>query len=296
MTDSSDSFHINSRSSIPSALKWWEVFLRDQNRSDFTIKAFIGDIRLLQKFLAPDIEIGQVSTHDLNRFVEWLKNGRGKGVPCSPKSLSRRITSLKSFFRWLFSKGRIAADPAEILLQQSVVSPLPEVLDEREIEIALQAAQTFANDPRPYVLFKLLLETGIKKSECLNLKKSHLFLGEGENYIFVRYSDQKDRNKERKISVSRDWIAVYEKYLVVYQPEEQVFPWSPRRLEYILEDISKAANLVKHISFSMCRWNCALKDFHSGIDMEAIREKLGISKIQWREISGKIKRLAKLPA
>jgi len=296
MTDASDSIHINSQSSIPTALKWWEVYLRDQNRSDFTIKAFLGDIRLLQKFLPPDIEVGQVSTHDLNRFVEWMKNGRGRGIPCSPKSLSRRITSLKSFFRWLFSNGRIPVDPAEILLQQSVVSPIPEVLDDQEIELALQAAQASSDDPRPYVLFKLLLETGIKKSECLNLRKSHLFFGEDENYIFIRYADQKDRNKERKISISDEWIAAYENYLSVYQPEDQVFPWSPRRLEYILEDISKAANLTKHISFSMCRWNCALKDFQAGNDIDAIREKLGISKIQWREISGKIKRLAKLPA
>lgn len=295
MTEASDSFHLNTQSSIPSAIKWWEVYLRDQNRSDFTIKAFLGDIRLLQKFLSPDIEIGQVSTHDLNRFVEWLKNGRGRNIPCSPKSLSRRITSLKSFFRWLFNNGRIPLDPAESLLQQSVVSPLPEVLDNQEIELALRAAQSFQNDPRPFVLLKLLLETGIKKSECLNLKKSHIFLGEDENYIFVRYADQKDRNKERKISISEEWITSYDKYLSVYQPEDQVFPWSPRRLEYILEDISKAANLTKHISFSMCRWNCALLDFNSGKEMDSIREKLGISKIQWREISSKIKRLAKLP-
>jgi integrase/recombinase XerD len=287
-------FHLDQHSSIPSALKIWEIFLQDQNRSDFTIKAFLGDIRLLQKFLPPDAEIGQVTTNDLTRFVEWMKNGRGQGIPCSPKSLSRRITSVKSFFRWLSSNGRIYSDPADSLLQQSVVSPLPEVLTSREIEIALETAKGFPEDTRPFVLFKLLLETGIKKSECLNLKKSHLFLGEGENYLFVRYSDQKDRNKERKILVSNDWIAAYQDYLNQYQPEEEIFPWSPRRLEYILEDISKAANLDKHISFSMCRWNSALIDLKRGLDKDAIRMKLGVSKIQWREINNKLTRLSQM--
>lgn len=292
MPESSAVFHIDQHSSVSSALKFWEVYLRDQNRSDFTIKAFMGDIRLLQKFLPPDVEIGQVTTNDLTRFVEWMKNGRGKGIPCSPKSLSRRITSVKSFFRWLSSNGRIISDPADSLLQQSVISPLPEVLNPAEIEVALETAKGFADDSRPFTLFKLLLETGIKKSECLNLKKSHLILGEGENYLFVRYSDQKDRNKERKIPISDEWVTAYQDYLNQYQPVDEVFPWSPRRLEYILEDISKAANLSKHISFSMCRWNSALIDLNRGMDKDAIRQKLGISKIQWREINNKLSQLS----
>lgn len=294
MAETAPVFHIDQHSSLSSALKLWKVYLRDQNRSDFTIKAFQGDIRLLQKFLPPDVEIGQITLNDLNRFLEWLKNGRGQGIPCSPKSLSRRITSVKSFFRWLSSNGRIYSDPADTLLQQSVVSPLPEVLNNHEIKIALETALSFPDDSRPFVLFKLLLETGIKKSECLNLKKSHLFLGEEENYIFVRYADQKDRNKERKIPVSVEWVTAYQEYLNEYQPEEEIFPWSPRRLEYILEDISKAANLSKHISFSMCRWNSALIDLQRGMEKGAIRQKLGVSKIQWREISNKLSRLSQM--
>ncbi len=293
MPQSFETFHLDPHASIPSALKLWEVYLKDQNRSDFTIKAFRGDIRLLQKFLAPDTEIGQITTNDLNRFIEWLKNGRGKGIPCSPKSLSRRITSVKSFFRWLSSNGRIMNDPADSLLQQTVISPLPEILFPQEIESALKAAQNFPNDSRPYVLFKLLLETGIKKSECLNLKKSHIFLDDGDSHIFVRYADQKDRNKERKLPVSDTWVSAYQNYLAEYQPDEEVFPWSPRRLEYILEDISKAANLEKHISFSMCRWNSVLMDYQSGMEADTIRQKLGVSKIQWRELKSKLKRLAK---
>ena len=76
---------------------------------------------------------------------------------------------------------------------------------------------------------KLLLETGIKKSECLNLKPAHIFEENGEHYVFVRYPDQKDRNKERKIPVSREWMDSYQAYNNQYQPEDTVFPWSPRR-------------------------------------------------------------------
>jgi integrase/recombinase XerD len=63
-------------------------------------------------------------------------------------------------------------------------------------------------------------------------------------------------------------------------------------LEYLLEDIGKDAGLDKHLSFDMCRWTCALNDWRSGTDKETIRQKMGISKIQWREISMKLRQLA----
>ena len=76
------------------------------------------------------------------------------------------------------------------------------------------------------------------------------------------------------------------------QPEEKLFPWSPRRLEYLLEDIGNEAGLNKHLSFDMCRWTCALTDYHAGIEPDQIRQKLGVSKIQWRELFIKLKKLA----
>jgi len=290
------SAHINRSTSLPSSIQAWKIYLMDQDKSEYTVKAFMGDMSLLTRFFPPDITIGEITTNDLNRFIEWLENGRGKGIPCSAKSLARRITSIKSFFRWLSENGRISADPAESIVQRSVISPLPEVLNSEERKKVLETAQGMSEglnpDVRPYVLLKLLLETGIKKSECLNIKLPHFILGNGEKYLFVRYPDQKDRNKERKIPVSDVWAIKYQEYLEQYGPKDWVFPWSPRRLEYILEDICKAAGIEKHLSFSMCRWNSALDDWMEGINRDKIRQKLGVSKIQWREISMKLKKLA----
>jgi integrase/recombinase XerD len=60
----------------------------------------------------------------------------------------------------------------------------------------------------------------------------------------------------------------------------------------MLEDIGNAAQLDKHLSFNMCRWTSALMDYRAGMDKNKIRQKLGISKIQWREIRNKLERLA----
>jgi len=289
------SAHITENTLLQPAVQAWKFFLRDQGRSHHTLKAFSADLLLLEEFLPTDKQIGQISTKDLEDFLTWMEKERG--VPCSPKTLSRRITSLKSFFRWLTQNAVLAVDPAEKLVQKTVVSPLPTVLTAEEVETALMAADSLRSsanpDPRPYTLMLLVLETALKKSEVLNLKSNHLELDNpDEAFIYVRYPNQRYRFKERKVEVSPKWVEAYQQYAKKYQIKEQVFPWSQRRLEYLLEDITNTAQMEKHISFDMLRWTSALSDLVTGVEHDKIRQKLGISKIQWREVKSKLRSLA----
>lgn len=287
--------HITPQNTLLPVLGAWEIYLHDQGSSPYTIKSFLGDLRLFAGYLAPDRSLASITTRDLNAFLQWLQAGRG--VPCSPKSLSRRITSLKAFFRWLHKGGVLLVDPAEKVLQQSVISPLPEVLTDAEQKKVLKVAGAYRHakkaDARPYTLLSLLLATGIKKGETLAVHINHIDLEAPDGPIlFVRYASPQNRYKERKIKLPEDWVPAYKEYLAQYQPREEVFPWSPRRLEYLLEDIGRDAGLTKHLSFDMCRWTCALDDWRAGVERDLIRQKLGISKIQWREISLKLRQLA----
>lgn len=291
----SSSFHITPETSLLDALEGWKLFLRDKGRSEHTIKAFSGDLQLFISHIPDGRTVSTVTTKEINDFLHWLQHDRG--VPCSPKSLSRRITSIKSYFRWLNRGGVVISDPAERVLQQSAISRFPEVLTPEETAMAVDAAARWQTggkpDARPYTLLSLLLATGIKKGECLALKINHIDLESPEGpQIFVRYANTMNRYKERKIPVPGEWVAIYKEYLAQYKPVDEIFPWSPRRLEYLLEDIGKAVGLQKHISFDMCRWTCALNDWQSGMEKDKVRQKLGISKIQWREISFKLSRLA----
>lgn len=287
--------HISESTLLQPAIQAWKYFLRDQGRSHHTLKAFEADMMLLEEFMPTDKQIGQISTKELEDYLTWLEKDRG--VPCSPKTLSRRITSLKSFFRWLSQNAVVSIDPAEKLIQKTVTSPLPTVLTPQELKVALEAADSIRTsasaDPRPYVLMLLVLETALKKGECLNLKTNHLEISNPEEaYVFVRYPNQRYRFKERKISVSPEWVDAYNQYAEKYQINDQVFPWSQRRLEYLLEDVTNAAKMDKHISFDMLRWTSALNDFSTGVEQDKIRQKLGISKIQWREVKSKLRNLA----
>ena len=294
--------HLTQNTSLASAINSWEMFLADQGRSPNTIKAFLSDVRLLAKFLPEKTTVGKVTTKDINKFVDWMEKERD--VPSSPKTLARRITSVKSLFRWLHQYGVLVVDPAEKVAARSAISPLPIVLTPSEYDEVLLVADRHRRaekpDARYYTLIYLLLTTGIKKSETLGILLEHVQLDTPNGpQLFIKYATPANRYKERKLSLPEDWIPAYEEYLAQYQrsspednPEEKLFPWSPRRLEYLLEDISNEAGLTKHLSFDMCRWTCALNDYHAGEEPDKIRQKLGVSKIQWRELFIKLKQLA----
>lgn len=285
---------INNNSSLKAASNAWKIYLEDQGRSIHTIKAFQADVNLLVNYFQPDHTAGKVSTKDLNDFLDWMQNGRG--VPCSPKTLSRRITALKSFFKWLHDNAAIPIDPAERVVQKSVLSPLPPVLSPDEVQLVLNVADTYRRaekpDARPYVLVKFLLETGVKKGEALNMRLPHLELENTSTPLaFVRYSSPNQRYKERKLPLSTEWLTAFHEYQGQYDLSQRLFPWSPRRLEYLLQEIGEKAGIETQLSFLMCRWTCAMLDKLAGMDPNKIRQKLGVSEIQWREINMKLAKI-----
>lgn len=286
---------INAESTFPVVIRAWEGYLSDQNKSIYTIKAFKGDIQLLASYFSPDKTIGSVTTSDINNFLDWMNNERK--VPCSPKTNSRRITSIKAFFKWLKSFGIIESDPAAAVDQKPVESPIPEILTRNEVERVLASADAYRTakkpDARNIVLLQLLLSTGIKKSETLGISKNHIERDDPENpKLHVRYGSILNRAKDRTIDLPASWLEVYDEYLEQYRPVDKIFPWSPRRLEYLLEDIGRDAELTKHLSFAMCRWTCIVKDYVEKVPLEVIRDKMGVSQVQWRDIINKVKILA----
>ncbi|MCP4423641.1 MAG: site-specific integrase [Chloroflexi bacterium] len=283
--------------SIQAALGLFETHMRDEGFALNTVKAFASDVRLLGKFLGIGQPIGEIGTKNLNDFMHWLLYDRG--VPCSPKSYARRVTTLKVFFGWLHKAGVLAHNPAVEVIQRTVKSPLPTLPAEADIEKALVVAQAMRQqekpDARPHLLLTLLLQTGIKKSEAMNLVPNHIDRdAPGGPLLFVRYANPRLRNKERKLYLETEWLSVLDEYLEQYKPHDTLFTCTARNLEYVLRDVGDAAELKRGLlSFENLRWISALRDHKADIEPDEIRQKLGLSKITWRETKKKLERLAK---
>lgn len=284
---------LNRHSELRHTIPLFQQYLTREGKSEHTIKAFSSDLQLLAEHTGETTAVGQYTTTMLNTFLEWLEYGRG--VPCSRKSYARRVTTLKVYFKWLHTIGAIPHDPAKAVLQRSGPAPLATVLAPDEVQAAIFAARQMKRgeepDTRPEVLFRLLLDTGIKKSETAALTPKDIDRTDPKAPVLVVKHKARNVYKERKIELSPDWVRLLDAYLAQYQPQNTIFNCTTRNLEYILTDIGDAAGIPHKISFEMLRWTCAVRDTRAGQTEDYIREKLGLSPISWVETHDKIKKL-----
>jgi site-specific recombinase XerD len=271
--------------------------LRREGRSPYTISAFASDMRLVSEFFGDDTVLDNFTTTKLNRFMNWIETGRG--VPCSRKSYARRVTTLKVFFKFLKNESVLPDDPASALLQRSGAAPLQTILTDAEIErlLAFTAALRLGEKPdaRPDLLLRLLLDTAIKKGECMQITPEHILRADPAHPILlIQHKKPTNVYKERKIALDPDWLNVLDEYMEQYQPPGPIFDCTARNLEYILRDLATAAGVEGKVSFEILRWTSAVRDYRRGVDLEELREKMGLSRVSWRETSDKIVRLATL--
>ncbi|MGD8855141.1 MAG: site-specific integrase [Chloroflexota bacterium] len=294
----SESAHLSTDASLQAALGAFEQYMEAEGFALNTRKAFASDIRLLGQYLGIGQSIGQIGTKNLNDFLVWLRHERG--VPCSQKSYARRVTTLKKFFSWLHKAGVLPDDPSAAVIQISVSSPLPELPTESELQQALAVTSAIREgsaeakpDARPHLLLTLLLDTGIKKSEAIALVPNHIDRQDPERpFLFIRIKNPRLRWKERKIPLQPAWLDVLDEYLAQYEPTDTLFTCTARNLEYILSDVGEAAGLPQgRLSFENLRWCSALKEYRQEDEPGAIRQRLGLSPITWRETKKKLDRL-----
>ena len=151
-------------------------------------------------------------------------------------------------------------------------------------------------DARPHLLTTLLLHTGIKKGECMSIVLNHIDLADpAQPVLWIRYANPRRRHKERRLSLPAEWPTLLAEYQAQYSPQERLFPCTARNLEYVLTDVAEQAQLKDGLSFEMLRWTCAVRDYQAGMSRDRLRQKMGLSKISWRETGPKIARLASSP-
>lgn len=285
---------IDKHTSLAATLDLFADYLRLEGKSQHTIKAFRADMNLLAKFSGPAQPVARYLTSDLDAYLNWMEHQRG--VPCSRKTYARRVTTLKVYFKWLKSLEAIPHDPALAIRQRSGPAPLSDALNERQIENCLAACLTMhkggIQDWRPELLFRLLLQTGIKKAEAGRLKLADIERRHPQKTLLVIRHKARNVYKERRIELDPQWLELLARYQRQYQPQQTLFSCTTRNLEYILTDIGKRAEVDFKLSFEVMRWTMAVQDHRAAIDEERIREKLGLSKVSWYETGDKIKRIS----
>jgi integrase/recombinase XerD len=165
-----------------------------------SLDSYRSDISQFAKWLLlkHQISLLNVSEVQLLGFVAELAR------KLRPKSQSRYLSSLRRFYRWQHSRGRITADPTLKLLNPFQAASLPKVLSEKDVENLLAAPDTTTPlGLRDRAMLETLYATGLRVSELVNLKIHEVNLGDGVIRVFGK------GNKERLVplgEIATDWI------------------------------------------------------------------------------------------
>ena len=150
--------------SFESALERFLSYLKDQKRSSATSIAYKGDIVQLQAHLK-DHKVTQASTVRHEHLIGFIDHLNGQSF--TAKSVSRKINSLKTFFKFLHSEGLISENPAFLLVHPKYDILPPRILTPVEVKNLRDAVRL---DIRISAVVELLLQTGMKISELANLR------------------------------------------------------------------------------------------------------------------------------
>ena len=281
---------LTDQSSLAACALPYQQELKLRDKSDYTITCFLSDLKMFSDYIGRDTPVGRISKEQVTDWLMKLKFGT-KGRTPAPKTMARRVTFLKNFFSWLTHEGILREDPSASLALERPLPPLPELLFEDEVQRLLDTA---AQDARCHCLVYLVLYAGLKKEEVMGLKVDHIDLSDPQApMITVRFPAATGKqHRERSLALPAMFTTIFKQYQAQYHPSNELFACTDRNLNYILARAVKAAGIKKRVTLQLLRDTFAVQQLRSGVPLETLREKLGLSDEAWLESREKYRRQA----
>ena len=169
---------------LKSTLPEFIVDLESKSRSPSTILAYKADLTQLIVFLEAKNKVlpESVAQEDIEAFRDTLLNDK-----YTPKSVSRKLNAVKTFFRFLLSKKYISTDPSQTVAHPKIEPSVPKFLSPIEYRALRDVVR---DDARIAAIVELILQTGMRISEVANLKIEYIT----DNQIKIEpYATQPER-------------------------------------------------------------------------------------------------------
>lgn len=272
--------------------------------SEHTLRAYARDLADFAAFLEADsiVDWRQVTAHHLRRFLNHLF---GQGY--ERRSIARKLSSVRSLFRFLARTGRIGANPAVDLRQPRLPQKLPSVLDQAQVERLLEAPDTCTpRGMRDRALLELMYAAGLRVSEIVALQIGDVNFAEG--IVRVRGKGAKERIALLH-DEALDWLSRYltesrPKFLrrtqltqltQPTQPTQPLFlsqkgtPLTVRQVHRIV--VGYARKVLGHpVSPHALRHSFATHLLEGGADLRVIQELLGHASLAATQIYTRLSR------
>ena len=180
------------------------MMVAEKGVSQRTVEAYEHDLEQFLTFCNSD-DLNVLNQKRIEDFVKYLTD-------CSyaPKSLARKLSTIREFCKFLYSEHVIETNPAQNILTPKQEKPLPKFLTFNEINMLIEAANK-KNDYRWHrvaVMIELIYATGLRVSELVCLPLNAI------NYNKGVISISGKGNKERIVPIAEHTLQVVDKYLL----------------------------------------------------------------------------------
>jgi len=259
-------------------------YLRFEKRySRHTLLSYETDVAQFFSFLISQFDAPVVNKISAAMIRSWMAELKGDDI--SSKSINRKVSTLKSFFRFMIKQGVVQQTPLSTIVTPKVNKRLPAFVEEKDIHTLFNYVE-FANDWKGRTSRLILLvfyNTGMRLSELIGLK---------ENQVDVSYGQLKvlgKGNKERIIPLQTEIIKELQSYIMdkpvrlvgidtvfINEKGKSLYPKYVYTL--VKENLAKVTTLQKK-SPHILRHSFATHLTNNGADLNAVKELLGHSSL-----------------
>ncbi|WP_440683871.1 tyrosine recombinase XerC [Cysteiniphilum halobium] len=255
----------------------------ERNYSDLTIDAYQRDLNRFYAFLHnKDKKLVTSTPQDIKL---WLKTLHSQGI--SPKSIQRKLSAIKSFFRYLLNNEIMTEDPSYAIKAPKAAKKLPKTLDVDQIQQVLDYQSNNALEIRDLAMLETIYASGLRLSELAQLRFEQINFSQKTIRVLGKGS------KERMVPIGDKAITAINKWLSIRQhlncSHDYLFTslkGDPIQARSIQKRFEKFAleHAPKHIHPHMLRHAFASHLLESSRDLVAVQNLLGHSDISTTQI------------
>ncbi len=251
--------------------------LGQKGRSPSTILAYKADLEQLVDYATrhnkPEPE--HLESSDVEAFRDYLLT-----QSYTPKTVSRKLNAIKTFYRWLLDEKHITRDPSKDVEHPKIDSSVPKFLSQLEYRALRDVVRS---DPRIAAIIELILQTGMRISEVANLKRYNI----KDEYLLI---EAHATQPGRKVQLNQAAQRAINEYLAVRPKAESEFlfvskngkPLAVRNIRAAIDRYLEKAGIPQY-SVNDIRTTFIIENLKRGVDLVTVSQVAGHKRLSTTE-------------
>lgn len=260
--------------------KFIEYLEYEKGYSKKTIISYENDLNLFNTYLKENkiTNIKNIEYNTIRKYLSYLHDNKYETT-----SVSRKISSLRSFFKYNIKEKVIIKNPMTLISNPKKEKKLPKYLNYEEIEKLLNSIEQDTKEGiQETLIIELLYSTGIRVSELVNIKIKDIkikenqinILGKGNKERIVLFGEKAKEAIKIYLNSYREYFTgnISNEYLLINKKGKQL---TTNKIELIVKNVLRKSSIKLNITPHTLRHTFATHMLDSGADLKSVQELLG---------------------